>query len=53
MKNWKTPAKNRTIAWLCGLLRNSSYLIFNVLSLLWSNGNNKISELRVPSSELK
>lgn len=53
MKNWKTSAQNKAMAWLCGLLCNSSYLIFNVLSLLWSNGNNKISALRVPSSELK
>lgn len=53
MKNWKTSAQNKAMAWLCGLLCSSSCVIFNVLLLLWSNGNNKISELRVPSSELK
>jgi hypothetical protein len=53
MKKLKTPTISKAMAWLCGLLCSSSCVIFNVLSLLWSNGNNKISKLRVPSSELK
>ena len=57
MKNWKTPAKNRAIAWLSGLLCCSSCVIYSILSLFVRNilGVRALVVLRaffIPNSEL-